>query len=702
VAVRQHEAHECGLACFAMVAAFHGHRLALDECRRLTPSAGGASFRTLVDLASRFGFEARGVEAAGAALAGVRLPAILHWNDDHFVVLEDLRSGDALIHDPNHGSLTISLDQLHARHTGFCLELTPPHGEVHVASPRRRNFDYLWGHLRKSRASLLSALVLTLALQAGALLTPYFAQVAIDRALPREDGALLNAVAVAFIGFGVLNTVVTLARLRVIRAVGAGLSASMGSDVGHRLLHLPLNWFRTRETGAILSKTQLVLPIKHALAEDLPAAFVNTILALLTGIAMLVYAPVIAVAGFAAAVAYGVIKAVFLPRQKAALSQMIDAIGKEQAFLMNTVRCMRSFRLACRESERHDLWNERFGDFVGADRRYRSINDAQTALQGGVVMIASAVVLWLGVAAVMRGAFTTGMLFAFMSYMTQFTVASFGFLDKYTHFIELDSYLDGLSDIVDTPPDAIFARPGTLPVEPIRRIELRGIRFGYGSDGPDILKDVNLTIRSGECVAIKGPSGGGKSTLAQILLGLVKPCGGSVIVNGRPLDEYGVRSYYDQVSAALQDEDLLSATVVDNISMFDRDVDHDLVVRCAAAAAVDEEIRRWPLGYASIIGDGGIAVSSGQKQRILLARALYAQPSVIVLDEGTAHLDAESERKVGEHIDGLGITRIIFAHKEETIARADRVFALIDGSLVALERDPIDHQFVSSNMAAAI
>ncbi|HEX6374865.1 MAG TPA: peptidase domain-containing ABC transporter [Allosphingosinicella sp.] len=686
--IRQSEVAECGLACFVMVANHHHRTVGLAAARRVVSSlARGASLKTLSALADHFGFAGRGIEVAAEDLASVALPVILHWDHNHFVVLEAVRSGRGLVHDPNGTSKWMDLGDVARHFTGFAFEMKPVREPDEPVRTSRQGLRYLVSHVGGLSPKILQVLALTLFLQVAALATPYFAQLALDKALPERNEAFLAVLSIAFIAFILLNGAVNLLRLSVISFIGASIGEGMASGVTHRLFRLPIEWFRKRESGDVIAKFQSIFPITQVLSEDLPALLINVALAALTLVMMVIYSPVLSLIGVGTVVAYAVVRSILLPRQKSALSEMAQAHGKEQAFLFSSLYCMRSLRLSCRESVRHEHWRSRFSRFIRAEVRYKRLTNWQNAFQTTLLASANIIVIWIAVTLAMKGQFTPGMIFAFLSYSLQFMTAGIEVIDKYSGFRELDSHLENLGDIIETDDDPAFAAESRSPPILKGMIELRHVAYRYGPDAPNVLKDINLVVQAGESVAIAGPSGGGKSTLAQILLGLHRPTSGSLLVDGMELEEFGYRNYFRQVAAVLQDEGLFAGTVLENITLFSERADMELVEACARAAAIDEEIDSWPLGYRTLVGEMGIAVSSGQRQRILLARALYRQPRILVLDEGTAHLDSRCERRVNEAVRKLGITRIIFAHRRETIASADRILTL-DGGKVSDPEGP--------------
>jgi ATP-binding cassette subfamily B protein RaxB len=279
------------------------------------------------------------------------------------------------------------------------------------------------------------------------------------------------------------------------------------------------------------------------------------------------------------------------------------------------------------------------------------------------------------------------MVFAFLAYKAQFIEKAGALIDQGIAFRMLGLHLERLSDIVLAEEDKSFVESIDAETELKGRIELRDAYFRYSPSDPLVLEGANLLVEPGEHVAITGPSGGGKSTLVKILLGLVEPERGDLLIDGLPLNRFGYRSYHEQVAAVLQEDSLFAGNLADNIALFDETVDMDRVTTAAIAAAIHDDITQMPMRYETLVGDMGSTLSGGQKQRVLLARALYRQPKVLIMDEGTAHLDAAHEQVVNSAISAMGITRIIIAHRQETVEAAERVMIMLNGTLSPVELD---------------
>lgn len=680
---RQTEAAECGLACLAMVAGYHGLDIDLGSLRRrFEPSMRGASLKTLMATADRIGLSPRAVKIPLEDLAGLGTPAILHWNMNHFVVLERVVRGRALIHNPDGRSRWYRMDELSRHFTGVALELEPT-ADFEPADLRQRlRLSQLWGRMRGLKRVLLQVLVLSLVLQAFALASPYYMQVAIDRALPALDLSLLAVLAIGFGLFALINTVADLLRAFVLLNAGTSLSLGIASNVARRLLRLPIPWFEKRHVGDILSRFQSVTPIQLALTQGAVAALLDGIFAAFALLVMAFYSLALTLLALVAFCLYALVRFVSFSMQREAQEATIVTGGKAQTTLIESLRGITVLRLFNQETMRHSLWQSRFTDSMNAGVRLGRVGAWQAAANGLIFGLETVAAVWIAIGLVIAGGFSLGMVFAYLAYKTQFLTRGASFIDQLISFRMLGLHLERLSDIAMAEEDRSFAGG-----EPEReagfegRLDLRGVTYRYSPSDPLVLKGIDLAVGPGDHIAITGPSGGGKSTLAKVMLGLVEPDSGEMLVDGVPLARLGHRNYHGRIGAVLQDDCLFAGSLADNIALFDESPDMDRIVAAAGMAAIHGDIMAMPMRYETLVGDMGSTLSGGQKQRVLLARALYRKPALLVMDEGTSHLDSAHEARVNAAIGALGITRIIIAHRAETIASADRVYVLDQGHL---------------------
>lgn len=680
--VRQTEATECGLAALTMVAGYHGFEIGLSALRReFQSSVRGSSLGDLVRIADRLMIDARPVRIELEELGALLLPAILHWDLKHFVVVEEVRRGRALIHDPAGSSRWMPMAEVSRHFTGVALELEPSSEfEAHTYRDRLR-LRQLWHRLTGLKRALVQVAILSLVMQAYILCAPYFMQLAVDSAVPALDGSLLVVLALGFGLFALVNAGADLLRSFVLLSAGAAFGYGVATNIVRRLVRLPVSWFERRHIGDILSRFQSIVPIRQFMTEGAVATVLDGSLASLTLLLMLVYSVPLTLIALAACLSYALLRFALFARQQEAQGLQISKGGQEQSTMIETLRGITTLRLYNREAERLALWRNKLTDSTNAGVITARLAAYQTAGNRAIRAIENVFSIWVGANAVIGGTLSLGMLFAFMAYKAEFLQKSSTFIDNGINFRFLRLHLDRLSDIALAEVDASYARRGGVRRALVGRVELRDVGFRYSASDPFILRNLNFVAEAGEHVAITGPSGGGKTTLAKILLGLIEPSEGQVLVDGEPLAQFGYKQYHDQIAAVLQDDHLFAGTLADNIALFDNNPDAERIETAARFAAFDADIARMPMGYDTLVGDMGGALSGGQRQRVLLARALYRSPRLLMMDEGTSQLDPRNEAAVNEAIGSLGMTRILVAHRLETIVNADRILRLSDGKL---------------------
>lgn len=681
--VRQAEITECGLACLAMISNYWGSDLDLPALRRrFGVSSRGITLRTLMQTADSLGLTPRALKIAPgsgvlAGLSGIQTPAILHWDLDHFVVVEKVTKGRAYILNPAVGASWHDEQSLSRHVTGVALELRPSTTFRPERDRTPLSLRQLWSGSTGFRRSIFQTAILSLVLQAHVLASPYFLQLAIDQALPSFDRDLLAVLAIGFGLFALISGAAYLLRSFVLLSSGTTLGFGISSNVARRLMRLPVGWFEKRTVGDVLSRFQSVMPIQKFLTDTAAATLIDGLLAVLTLMLMLAYSPMLTLVPLVALVVYGLVRWMLFGAERSAENERIIAQGREQGMMIESLRGMVTLRLSGRETMRHATWQNALSTSLGAAYAHDRIRAWQLSAGNLIGSVEIVAVVWLSVATAIGGGFTTGMIFAFLAYRLQFSTATRSLIDQAVTFRMLGLHLDRLSDIALQDEDAGFSEPDA-PIDFRGGVALRGVTYRYGANDPFVLRGVHLDIAPGEHVAITGTSGGGKTTLTKILLGLIEPTDGQVLIDGIPLARYGRRSFREHVGAVLQDDQLFAGTIAENVAGFDV-VDVERMWEALDAAAIAEDVQAMPMKHLTLVGDMGSSLSGGQRQRILLARALYRRPRLLVMDEGTAHLDVEHERAVNARIAQMGITRVVIAHRRETIDAADRVVVVSDG-----------------------
>jgi ATP-binding cassette subfamily B protein RaxB len=684
--VLQNEDAECGLACLAMVAAFHGLDADLAYWRSRFPSSGrGATLSGIMSAGGTMGLRSRPLRLEPQDMDQLKLPCLLHWDMNHFVVLTKVGRDGITIHDPAAGKRRVGFSEVDTRFTGVALELTPEATFEPRQERTNLEFSQLWRDSSGIGRALGFVLLLSLSLQAFAILAPFYMQLVIDEAVSGADHSLLSVLA---FGFGLLLLIQvgsTWLRSTLLLLFSAQLSVQVAGNLLHHLLRLPMSFFERRHVGDVNSRFSSLDQIREQLTSGVIEAIVDGVMMLGTLGMMLLYAPKLTVVVLAALAIYALLRFALYSRQATYLEETIRTQAKRDSNFLETLRAMQGVKLHGRENQREVLWHNHYVDTQNAMIRSGRLSILQSGSNGLLFGLENIFVIYLGAAMVMQNALSVGMLFAFISYKSQFAQKSSGMIDKWLQFRLVRLHLDRVADIALTPRESDPELPCAMPPsEHGATLEIEGVNFRYGPTDPWILSGASARFEAGSSTVIVGPSGGGKTTLMKVLLGLLEPESGELRINGVDVRKLGFREFRRHVGAVMQDDALLAGSIADNISFFDESPDQQHIEACARIAAVHDDILRMPMGYQTLIGDMGNSLSGGQRQRVLLARALYRRPRILFLDEATSHLDVQLEALVSRGIANLKITRVLIAHRPETIRSADAALALVGGALVSI------------------
>jgi ATP-binding cassette subfamily B protein RaxB len=690
--ILQTEATECGLACIAMVAHHFGYKMTLPELRDMFPqSLKGTNLKHLVDICTDLGLGTRPLSLDINELDQLRLPAIIHWNFDHFVVLKSVRRGFMVIVDPAQGQRQVSLQEFSAKFTGVALEAWPSPDfapKEQSVSPGIRSF---WGSISGLRRSLFQIFAMATCLEALALLTPVLTQQVIDNVLSSSDTGLLNVLVIGFLLITLVQQVISITRYWAVMYFGTSLSVQWKSKVFSHLVRLPGPYFDRRHAGDIVSRFGTVDSIQTTVTTSLIAGILDGIVAISTAVLMVVYSAPLSAVPFAFMFCYAAGRFLrYSPLREATLEEQIQS-AKVSSHFLETVRGNRTIKLFVRQAVRTNTWLSLLVNQINAGLRIQKIGIAFHSGNAILAAIENILVIWFGARLCMAGELTVGMLVAYIAYKNQFDAKITSLIDKYFDFRLLNVQMERLSDIVHTPIEVTHGSKRDVDGKGsvIPSVELVNVHFRYSPTDPEIVSDVSVRIQAGESVAIIGPSGCGKSTLASLLVGLHEPMSGDLLIDGKSFSELGLNDVRSVIGAVLQDDSLFAGTIEENICFFDESPDREWIRECARMAAIDRDINTMPMGYQSLIGDMGSALSGGQRQRLMLARALYKRPRILLLDEATSHLDPHNEKFINQQIQDLKMTRIVIAHRESTIASADRVLEMKGGRLVQVEEAPV-------------
>lgn len=682
--ILQSEAAECGLACLAMVASYRGFRTDLPALRqRFSLSLKGLTMHDIALWAQQLHLLARPFQVEIQELLQLQTPCILHWQMDHFVVLVEADAKGIRIHDPAVGVRRLTYAAIGPLFSGVALELVPGPDFVQMDQRRKIQLGALIGTVRGFSPMLAKIFALAFALEIVGVLMPLLNQWITDEALTSGDHDMLKVFAVASLLLMVTQAALSQGRGWSLMYLSTHVGLQWNANIFTHMLRLPMTWFETRHLGDVVSRFGAAGAIQRKLTSGFIAGILDGIMAAVTFVLMLTYSKGMTAVVLATVVAYAVLRVGSYSMLRVASLEGMMLAAKEQSCFMETIRGIQAIKLAGRELDRRTRWQNLSVESVNRAIRTQKLNLVFGNLNLVVNSIAGVIVFRVGAGMIIdgNGTFTIGMLVAFTSYSAQFGARMHALIDNLIEFRMLSLHCERLADIVlEAPEPEGEDHAGIADLLP--RIELIDVSFRYSDNSPWVLRQVNLVIEPGESVALLGASGCGKTTLIKIILGTLTPTEGEVRYGGVPLSLLGTRAYRSVLGTVMQDDQLLAGSLRDNICFFDNAPNMQNVELCAKVAAIHADIEAMPMRYNTLVGDMGTALSGGQRQRLLLARALYKRPRVLVLDEATSSLDVGLEQQVNAAVASLKVTRIVVAHRPETIRSAGRVIPLVGGTVV--------------------
>jgi ATP-binding cassette subfamily B protein RaxB len=683
----------------AMVSCYHGHNVDLNGLRqRYAVSLAGASLKSLMGIADQLGFSTRPLRVELSAIGKVHLPAILHWDLNHFVVLKSVARNRITIHDPASGARTLAPNEFSQHFTGVVLELARAEGFEPIEARTPMKLSLLWSNMSGWWSALVQVLILSAALQLAAFIAPLQMQLVVDEALAQSDHDLLTVIALGFGALVIIQAGIETLRGWALRVFGHLLSFQITGNLVRHLLRLPSDYFEKRHVGDIVSRLGSVKPIHEAITQGVVGSIIDGGMACIAAVILFFYSSTLAFIVIGAVLINLALALALLPKSKQRMEEAIIAEAKEQTHLIESVRAATTLKLLGREAVREAAWRNLRAESTNASVSVGKFQLSQTFIQGVVSGLQTVLVIYVAGNAILAGhGFSVGMLFSFLAYRQTFTDRAVALVNQIIQFRLLRLHLDRLSDIVTTPAEEGGSSAADLDVQ--GHMRLKGVSFRYGATDPLVLEDINLEIAPGDYIAFQGPSGSGKTTLLKLVLGLNTPTEGLIELDGQRATHERWRTWRNHVGVVTQDDRLLSGTIGDNISGFDPDLDMQRVIAAAKEAQVHADIIRAPMQYLTLVGDMGSTLSGGQRQRVLLARALYRQPKILILDEGTANLDEQNEELIANLIDHMQITRIVVAHRPALLRRAKRVFTVGGRTLAEVRGVPVVERVLATTAA---
>ncbi|HYO14890.1 MAG TPA: peptidase domain-containing ABC transporter [Thermoanaerobaculia bacterium] len=678
-------ARECGAACLAMILRYHGRQVTVAECReRLSIGRDGSSLGAIAAAARSFGLRTKAYAVEPADLRQVPMPAVAHWNFNHFLVLERWTTRGVEAVDPAGGRRTLTPGELDEGLTGVVLTMEPGAGFERGGAPVRGAWGPYLRHLLLGRGTpgvLAQVLLASLVLQALGLALPFATKLVVDRIVPR---GLDNVMGILGLGLGiwVLALLVTqYLRSVLLLHLQGRLDARMMAGFVEHLLSLPFRFFQERTGGDLLMRVSANSQIREMLTLPTLSLFLDGGFVLVYLAILLATAPGFGLLALGIGAVQIAILAVSTRRMHGLMQRDLQARAEQESYLLEALRGIATLKSGGGEERALDLWSNLFVKHLNVSLQRNHLSALVETAMGTLRTASPVLLLAFGAARVLDGELSLGAMLAALALATAFLAPLSALVGNAQQLQVVGAHLDRIVDVLEAEPeqDPKAVRPAPRLSG---RIEARDVSFRYHANAPLVLDGVSLTVEPGRKVALVGRTGSGKSTLAMLLLGLYEPTQGEITYDGVPLADLDLKAVRRQLGVVLQESYLFSGSVRRNIAFQDPAMSLDEVREAARLAAIDEEIEALPMGYETLIAEGGISFSGGQRQRLSIARALAHRPSILVLDEATSQLDTVTERMVDQNLSRCSATRIVIAHRLSTVRNADRILVLEAGRVV--------------------
>jgi ABC-type bacteriocin/lantibiotic exporter with double-glycine peptidase domain len=674
---------ECGAACLAMILSYYGRKTSVAEVyKNAGVGRDGLSALNLVQTARRYGLTVRSISLQVNDFRRVRLPAIVHWEFNHFLVVERWSPSAVSIVDPAVGRKRLSAQEFDAGFTGIVLMLEPGRAfDTRTTGAALSLRTYLLEYLKRSPFVFLHILAASLLLQVIGLALPFATKIVIDDLLPAHMLTLLPLLGIGLLIILVAQLVTTLVRAFLLVYLQARIDISITSSFFEQLLRLPLRFFQQRSSGDIMARVTSNSAIRDLISNEM----VST---LLDGSMVMIYLVILFSASFVfgtMALAIGLLQILLLilsygPVRRLARREL-NAIGEAQGYVTEMLTGIVTLKAAGAEHRAFERWSNFFVKQLNASVHLDYTTSVVSTLISTLSTLAPLALLWIGTSEILHGTMQVGTMLALSALAAEFLTPLASLANSGQLLQMARSHLERLGDVMGAETEQP-AQSVRQPPHLTGRIELKEVSFRYDPHAPEILKEINVTIAPGQKIAIVGRTGSGKSTLGKLLLGLCMPTKGELLYDNLALQTLDLPAVRAQIGAVMQDAHIFSGSIREHIAFNHPELTLEQITKAAQLAALQDDILRMPMRYETFIAEGGSALSGGQRQRLALACALAHEPRILLLDEATSALDVVTERTIEHNLSSLQCTQIVIAHRLSTICAADRILVLDDGRIV--------------------
>nr|WP_289852099.1 cysteine peptidase family C39 domain-containing protein [Rhizobium sp. SSA_523] len=684
----QSEQQECGLACLAMIANAHGHNVDLPYMRSLHQiSRGGMSLAELYHLAGQFGLEARGLGVQNIEeMTGLSLPAILHWEGRHYVVLEAIRGSRFIIHDPAVGRRDFSRDDFARHFSGVALEF---HSRASFDKIASQTDDLtIWqiiGATTGYKAIFWKIFTVSVAIGILSLSTPILLQISLDFVLPQADVDLLGVLTIGLLALLLFDGVGQWLRDVIILRSSIGMQLQFSRSVVGHGFRLPLTYFEARHAGDFVTRLNSVDQVKAYASDGMIRSFAEAGVSVLSLTLMAYYSTEMTLMVLGTLVLAVGIRMLYMRRTQDATTDALSAKSEEVSVLLdglNRIQTLKAHNLSERFEQR---WFDKLARYAGRDFVSRRLQIDTQLMVHLLVVLGTVVTLYFGVAAVLQSKMTIGMLYAFFALRGTFFQMADALTTNLMHLTVISSHIRRLEDVIQNPPE-VNRRTATIRKAIRRSVEVRNLSISFGEEERPVVRNASLTINveRGERIAIVGESGSGKSSLLKVIASIAPATGGGIFVDGQPLGAFGIMEYRNNIGAVFAEDTLFAATVAENVSLFDPEIPRERIEQALAEVGLAEEVEALPQGLATLVSPNNSLLSTGQRRRLLAARIICRRPRLMLFDEITANLDRKTELDLLNVLARSEGGKIFVTHSERVLDYVDRAYSMLDGVLTPL------------------
>ena len=694
--VMQMEALECGAASLAMVMAYYGKWVPLEQVRiDCGVSRDGSNAKNVLVAARSYGFEAEGFRCEVEALkSDMSYPCIIHWNFNHFVVLDGFRGNYAYLNDPARGEVRVPMEEFSRSFTGVCLKITPG-PDFQPGGKRKSTIAFARKRLVGAGAAVTFVMLSTVIAYLFGIINPIFSRFFMDRLLTGENRELLMPFLGLMALLGAAQIIITWVQAVYALKINGKMALVGSSSFMWKILRMPMEFFSQRMAGDILQRQGTNTTIASTLVNTFAPLLLNTIMMVFYLVIMLRFSVMLTIVGIVTIILNLLVSQVIsAKRVNITRVQMRDS-GKLAAATISGIQMVETIKASGAENGYFQKWAGYQASVNAQGVKYAKLNQYLGAIPSLLATLADAAVMVLGVWLTMQGSFTLGQIMLFQGFLGSFMSPAMTLISAGQMIQEMRTEMERVEDVMQYPLDVSYSdAPLAEEADYSKlsgRIELKNVTFGYSRLGEPLIRDFSMSVKPGDRVAFVGSSGCGKSTLSKLISGLYQPWSGEILFDGKPIGEIDRGVFTGSVAVVDQDIVLFEDTTANNIKMWDNSIEDFEMILAARDAQIYDDIMDRDGGFYGKLTEGGKDLSGGQRQRIEIARVLAQDPSVIIMDEATSALDAKTEYELVKAVKDRGITCIVIAHRLSTIRDCDEIVVLDKG--VVIERGTHDEHY---------